>query len=143
MTIVHVAKQLSHQFKSAWGSFERGGKGGLPPLTISLLVDRPSSYTDTRFHLVGLTSPTHIVRLVPDTPLRVIHPLIDLLPFTPHTLTSTLGILTLPTPVPRSVEEDWYSTNTPGLQCTVSNSAILLRSSHMHFGFCIFTWTTG
>ena len=88
--------------------------------------------------VIRLTSPTHIVRLVPDTPFRVFNPLSDLLPFTPHTLTSTPGILTLPTPVPHSVEEDWYSTNTPGLQGTVVTPAILLRSSHVHFGLCLF-----
>lgn len=71
--------------------------------------------------VIRLTSPTHIVRLVPDTPFRNLHPLTDLLPFTPHTLTSTPGILTLPTPTPHSMEVDWYSTNTPGLQGNMSH----------------------
>jgi hypothetical protein len=58
--------------------------------------------------IIRLTSPSHIVRLVPDSPYRTLHPLTDLLPFTPHILTTTPGLLTLPSHLPHAVEEEWY-----------------------------------
>ena len=65
--------------------------------------------------IIRLTSPSHLVRMVPDTQHRSYQPLTDLLPFTPHTLTATPGILTSPTPLPPSVQEEWCSTYTPSL----------------------------
>ena len=67
--------------------------------------------------IIRLTSPSHIVRMVPDK-RRVFNVVTDLLPFTPHTLTSTPGILTpssSPIPVPWSTEEHWYSEHITGL----------------------------
>ncbi|CAI8008208.1 Polynucleotide 5'-hydroxyl-kinase NOL9 [Geodia barretti] len=67
--------------------------------------------------IIRLTSPSHIVRMVPDK-RRVFNVVTDLLPFTPHTLTSTPGILTpssSPVPVPWSTEEHWYSEHITGL----------------------------
>ena len=69
--------------------------------------------------IIRLTSPTHIVRLTPNTSHRMFYSLTDLLPFTPHTLTSTPGTLTLPTHLPHSVEEKWYATNIPRVQGSV------------------------
>lgn len=74
-------------------------------LGVALLID-----------IIRLTSPTHIVRLVPDKQHRSFKPLTDLLPFTPLTLTSTPGTVTLPSHLPHSTEEQWYSTYVPKLK---------------------------
>ena len=74
-------------------------------LGVALLID-----------VIRLTSPTHIVRMVPERP-RVFDPITDFLPLTPHTLTSGTGVVTSSTPVvPSSVEELWYSENIVGLR---------------------------
>ena len=66
--------------------------------------------------VIRLTSPTHIIRMVPERP-RVFDPITDFLPLTPHTLTSGTGVVTSSTHVvPSSVEEEWYSENIVGLR---------------------------
>ena len=84
--------------------------------------------------IIRLLSPSHIVRLVPNTHRRSYFPQTDLLPFTPHTLTSTPGILTLSHHTPHRVRVDWAADT---MQSVPEHSSREYNLTHRVFSACL------